>query len=242
MSTFVLIHGAWHGAWCWYKVAARLEAAGHSVIVPDLPGHGLDRTPTVDVGLDTYVNSICALLDEVAEPVVLVGHSMGGAVITQVAEHRPEKIKTLVYLAAFLLEDGMSLFAEAAKDSETMIPQVLVPRDDGTAVCKQELIRDVFYGDCSDDDVRLARSLLVPQSLRVFKTPVSLTQERFGTVDRVYIEATQDKAISLHAQRLMTAAQPCREIVTLEASHSPFLSQPQAVVDALINASHGPAQ
>ena len=118
MSHFVLIHGAWHGAWCWYKLAAVLRAAGHMVTCPDLPGHGVDRTPTADVTLASYVGRVVEVLDAALEPVVLLGHSMGGAVVTQAAEERPDRVRHLVYLAAFAPGDGQSVFQVARADPD----------------------------------------------------------------------------------------------------------------------------
>ncbi len=105
MSTFVLVHGGWSGGWTWEKVVPLLEEAGHQVEAPDLPGHGDDRTPIPQVSLQGYADRICRVLDAQPEPVVLVGHSSGGLVISQAAEQRPDKVKMLVYLAAFLLRD-----------------------------------------------------------------------------------------------------------------------------------------
>jgi pimeloyl-ACP methyl ester carboxylesterase len=103
MSTYVLIHGAWHGGWCWDKVVPLLEKAGHKVQAPDLPSHGKDKTSYRTVSLQAYADSVCGILDTQSDRVVLVGHSMGGIVISQAAEYRPEKVDTLVYLTAFLL-------------------------------------------------------------------------------------------------------------------------------------------
>lgn len=91
MSTYVLVHGAWHGAWCWKYVIPILENEGHNVIALDLPGHGEDKTPIPEITFDAYAKRVCKILDEQSEPVVLVGHSMGGAVISQVAEYLPSK-------------------------------------------------------------------------------------------------------------------------------------------------------
>ena len=109
MSRFVLVHGAWHGAWCWYKLLPRLERAGHRVTALDLPAHGKDRTPIAEVTLERYADAVCNALGLDAEPAILVGHSMGGIAITQAAERHPERIKSLVYLTAFLLRDGDTL-------------------------------------------------------------------------------------------------------------------------------------
>lgn len=89
MSTFVLVHGSWHAAWCWYKIVPRLERAGHRAIAIDLPGHGLDQTPLTDVTMDSYVDAIGGAVDEAGEPVVLVAHSRGGIVFLRRRRHTP---------------------------------------------------------------------------------------------------------------------------------------------------------
>ena len=86
MSTYVLVHVSWGGAWCWDRVAPLLEQAGHHVVAFDLPAHGEDTTPVEQVTLASYTDRVVAVLDAQSEPVILVGHSHGGVVITQVAE------------------------------------------------------------------------------------------------------------------------------------------------------------
>ena len=108
MAIFVLIHGSWHGAWCYEKVIPLFEANNHRVFAPDLPGHGKDKTPLKAVTFDSYVNCIKAILEKITERVILVGHSMAGMVISQVAEYLPAKIHKLVYLAGFLPQSGQS--------------------------------------------------------------------------------------------------------------------------------------
>lgn len=236
MSTFLLIHGAWHGSWCWDKVAPLLEAAGHTVMAPDLPGHGGDPMPTADVTLDTYTDRVCDYLDAAAEPVVLVGHSMGGLVISQAAERRPDRIRTLVYLTAFLLRDGEFLLQIAPNDPDgIVIPNLVMSDDEISATVKDEAIRDAFYGDCTDADVASAKSLLVPQAAAPFATPLSLTDGNFGRVKRVYIECTADRTISIGVQRQMQQALPCDKVITMDTSHSPFFSAPEALAGHLLS-------
>ena len=120
MARIVLVHGAFAGAWCWEPVLPGLRAAGHEVEAIDLPGSGGDETPVEEVSLDAYANRVCAVLAD-GRPAVLVGHSMGGMVITQAAARCPEHVAALVYLAAFLPADGQSLMElvalpEAADD------------------------------------------------------------------------------------------------------------------------------
>ena len=123
---FVLIHGAWHGAWCWYKIVAGLEEAGHRATALDLPSAGIDGTPPGTVTLQAQADRVIAFLDSLSEPVVLVGHSAGGAVISMVAETRPQKVEKLVYLTAFLLPDGLSQVSVAARDAQSLITRHLV--------------------------------------------------------------------------------------------------------------------
>jgi len=236
LATYVLIHGAWHGGWCWDKVVPLLEKAGHKVKAPDLPGHGEDKTPTSSVTLQVYTDRVCRVLDGQSEPVVLVGHSMGGIVITQSAEYRPAKIGPLVYLTAFLLRNGESLLQVAQGDAEALVlPNLVMAEDQSYATVRDEAIREAFYGDCSDEDVARAKSLLVPQAAAPFATPMSTTPENFGRVPRVYIECLRDRAISPSAQKAMYTALPCRKVISMDTDHSPFFSAPEELAGHLMS-------
>jgi pimeloyl-ACP methyl ester carboxylesterase len=232
MSTYVLVHGAWHGSWCWEKVVPLLEQAGHQVEALDLPGHGQDKTPIREITLAAYTNRVCETLDAQAEPVILVGHSLGGMVITQAAEERPAKIQRLVYLTAVLLQNGETARQFALMDSDSLLlPNLVVNREQGHQTFKEGApLKDLFYGDCSQEDVARAISLLVPQALAPGGTPVSITAERFGRVPRVYIECLLDRAISPAMQKRMYTATPCQTILSMQTSHSPFFSAPQQLV------------
>lgn len=228
MSTFVLVHGAWHGAWCWYKVVPRLEAAGHDVVALDLPAHGTDTTPVEEVTLNAHVERVAEALAAQDEPVILVGHSMGGVIITQTAEEVPKSVDTLVYLNAFLLEDGEAWAPEG--DAESV---VIVDEETGYATADEDALEETFYADCSAADVTLARSLLRPEPLAPIMTPLDTSEENFGTIPRVYISCQQDQAITPEIQQAMHENLPCEEVRTLDTSHSPFLSAPEALVDHL---------
>ncbi len=234
MRSFVLVHGAWHGGWCWEKLAPLLEARGHRVLAPDLPGHGADRTPLAEVTLDAYTNRVCDVIRREPDPVVLVGHSMGGIVITAAAERIPERIHTLVYLTAFLLADGESLFAVGGADPDSRLVGNLVPSSDGLAgTVKPEAIVPAFYAECTPADAERARARLVPQALAPLTAPVRWTPERAGRIPRVYIECLRDGAISIAAQHRMAAARPCARVLTLDTDHSPFYSAPEALAGHL---------
>lgn len=236
MSTYILIHGSWHGGWCWDKVKSLLEQQGHKVVAPDLPGHGQDKTSVPEITLQRFVDRVCKVLDAQTEPVILVGHSMGGIVVTQTAEYRPDKIKTLVYVCAFLPRNGESLLQLAQQDKETLIlPNLIINEEEGYHSVKEEAIRDVFYQDCRDEDVARAKSLLVPQeALAPVATPVQTSDENYGRIPRVYIECLRDQTIGPSLQKQMVSATPCRQILSLNTGHSPFFSAPEALADHLV--------
>ena len=111
MATFVLVHGAWHGAWCWELLTPLLEGQGHRVIAPDLPGMGDDRTPLDQVSIESWARFVADIVGAQPEPVILVGHSRAGIVISRAVELAPANLLGLVYLAAFMVRDGPTLEA-----------------------------------------------------------------------------------------------------------------------------------
>jgi pimeloyl-ACP methyl ester carboxylesterase len=229
---FVFVHGIFHGAWCWYKVTAALEAAGHRTTALDLPGGGIDATPGATVTLAAQAARVLEALDAAEEPVVLVGHSAGGPVISTVAEARPEKVAKLVFLTAFLLPAGSSIATAVAGDPDTLITPNLVGNPDGTVFLRPESIREVFYGTCSDADVALASAVLKPMGLQPSATPLAVGAA-FAGVRRFYVHCRRDRAVGFSFQQAMEAALPCERTFTINSDHSPFLSRPAALVRAL---------
>ena len=236
MSTFVLVHGAWHGAWCWHKVVPLLRNRGHRVLVPDLPGHGRDQTPINSVSMESYAQRVADVMRAATEPVVLVGHSMGGFVISAAAEQQPETVAKLVYLAAFLLDDGQTFGDVASQDAGSVVSAGLVPSADGASMTvKAGTLTEAFYADCSDADIALAELALGPECAAALGGRMHVTPARWGRIPRVYIECTQDRAVSIASQRRMVAALPCEKVITMETSHSPFFSAPEALAQHLLN-------
>ena len=236
MSPYVLVHGAWHGAWCWYKVISRLRKAGHTALAPDLASLGRDRTPVSRITLQRWTDDICRLLDVQDAPVVLVGHSRAGAVISQVAEARPEKVRVLVYLAGYLLPDGESVSLRAQQDAVSQVgPNMVIAEDRRSWTLREGAVRDALYGDCADEDVVLAQSLLTPEPVAPLATAIRISDARFGRVPRVYIECRRDRAVSLSEQRRMYGAMPCRQVISMNTDHSPFFSAPDELVGHLLS-------
>jgi pimeloyl-ACP methyl ester carboxylesterase len=236
MSTIVLVHGAWHGAWCWYKVVPALEKAGHRVIAPDLAGLGKDGTPLSAVTLAGWAEAVCDILDAEEEPVLLVGHSRAGIVISEVAERRPDRIRKLVYLSAFLVPAGQSLFDVAGQITGSVVtPNLIIAPDQVSFTVHPDALREGFYGDSSDEDFALAQACLRPEPVAPCATPLQLTGHNFGRVPRVYIECLRDRAITPDAQRRMYTALPCRKVLSLDADHSAFFSRPAELVSHLLS-------
>jgi pimeloyl-ACP methyl ester carboxylesterase len=238
MSTIILVHGSWHGAWCWDKVTPLLERAGHRVVAPDMPGHGEDRRPIEQVTLPAYVERVMDCIDaepESAGPVVLVGHSLGGCIITQTAEYRPGRIQVMVYIAGMMPMNGQSVLDLRAPES-LVTQNVVLSEDKRSSLVRDEALKPAFYADCADEDVEWARAHLVPQATAPIGTPVHTTAENFGRVPRVYIECLRDRAIPPGVQRRMIEAQPPRHVFSMNTSHTPLFSAPEELVRHILAA------
>lgn len=227
-SHFVLVHGAWHASWCWMKIVPLLREAGHLVTTVDLPGRWHDPNNPPTLTAEDNIHAVGQVLKTSPVPVILVGHSMGGATISLVAERYPELIRRLVYLSAFLIPSGKTVKEITLADEET----ILHGAKSGPTIVAEKA-RDVFYGRCSDDDVRIAQQLLSPETLALFSHPIVTTPERFGVVPRVYIECLQDRAVGLKNQRAMQSAVPCEQVLALDTDHSPFFSEPDELARML---------
>ena len=242
MAAFVMIHGAWHGGWAFEPFRARIEAAEHSLIAPDLPGMGGDDAVLATTTLDDWAAFAVAQCRAVGGegPVVLCGHSRGGIVISQAAERDHRAMDMLVYICAMLIPGGMSR-AEFQKDQAPNPDfQAIVrptPGGKGTLI-DTERAAEVFAQLSPDELVADALGRLVSEPDLPRATPLRLTPERFGSVPRHYVECLHDRTIPIEDQRRMQALQPCERVISLEADHSPFLSAPDALADALLDLAH----
>ena len=240
MASFVLVHGSWHGGWCFDAVAALLEADGHAVFAPDLPGMGGDEAALRAVTLQGWAEFIADLCRTASQqPVVLVGHSRGGLVISQAAEVAADAVDGLVYICAMMLPDGMS--RADFKQMEGPNPPfdaIIAPVHNGAGTMVDRQRAGAVFAQMSPPEaVAAAMARIVAEPHRPRSTPLRLTAERFGQIPRTYIECTEDRTIPLASQRKMQALVPGAEIVTLWADHSPYLSRPQALAAALIAAA-----
>jgi pimeloyl-ACP methyl ester carboxylesterase len=239
--TFVLVHGAWQGSWAWDTIVPRLKAAGHDAIAADLPGDGFDSTPPQEVTLDLYAAHVSRLVDAVKGPVVLVGHSMGGTVVEQTCELRPQRVALAIYLCAFLLPDGMSVIEFYARylQPEMRGAHARVTYDPHglTSSIDRASAVEVFYHQTDRSLAEAAAQRLTPQPEGARRSHLHLSPLRFGSVPRVYIEALQDRSVHLPLQRKMQELTPCLATYALESDHAPQLSHPDALTELLLKAA-----
>lgn len=232
---FVLVHGAWHGSWVWYKIAPLLEAGGHQVTLINLPAHGIDLSSPGSVTLENYTERVTKFLDTVVDPVVLVGHSMGGIVISSAAEARPGKIEKLVYLAAFLVRNGESMIQWASQDTDSITGQnLIVDPVAGTIDVDRSVIEDAFYNTSLPHDITLASTLFRINPLAPIVTELNLTPANYGSVRRFYIKTEQDFAVTPWLQNQMLLASPCESVYSINGDHSPFFSRPLQLTALLV--------
>lgn len=242
MATIVLVHGAWHGSWCWRHVIPLLEARGHAVLAPDLPGHGDDPESPHTQTLDRYVSCIEVEVAGCDEPVVLVGHSLAGLVISAVAEARPDRVARLIYVSGLLPRDGDSLVRICSADPGNPMNTATIrtPGHKSQSIDPARL-EELFYPDCPADDVALARRRLGPEPFATMFNTVHVTPERFGSVPRTYIHCLRDRPLPIFLQEQMVAASPCAPVIRLDCGHSPFFAAPGDLAMA-IGSSRMPAR
>jgi pimeloyl-ACP methyl ester carboxylesterase len=236
MARFVLVHGAFVGGWAWQPLIEALEDAGHSARALDLPGSGDDSTPVAEVTLPACAARVCDVLAESREPAVLVGNSMGGIMITQAADRRPDLIESLVYVAAFLPRDGQSLLdltrLAEGKDDQVQA-NLVVEGDPPVATLPDEASGPVLYGSCSEEVANWAIAQQRPQPVAPYTTPVSLHRGGFDRIERRYVLCTRDRAIPPPLQRLMLKQGRCTDVLELETDHSPHLSMTAELAEYL---------
>ncbi|SDE11839.1 Pimeloyl-ACP methyl ester carboxylesterase [Dyadobacter soli] len=234
---YVLVHGAWQAPYAWESVKSGLESQGNKVVIVELPGHGNDQTPPEKITLDTYKEKVIAALSAMDGKVILAGHSLGGMIISSVAESVPGKIEKLVYIAAYLPASGQTLdqLAHTDADSQLGADGTLIFNKDGVTVdVKQDRIVDLFIQDGTPEIQNLVLKNYRTEPLIPFINPVTLTDKNFGSVEKVYIKTLQDHVISPSLQNSMIMANGVKTVYEINSGHSPFLSKPDLLTALLI--------
>jgi pimeloyl-ACP methyl ester carboxylesterase len=232
---FVLVHGAFVGSWIWEPLVDRLAELGHTGESPDLPGSGDDPTPAKEVTLDAYAERICELLDEGDEPAILVANSMGGMVISEAAARRPDRVRRLVYVAAFLPGDGQSLvdLTGLPEGADDLVQQTVVVSGDPPVGTLPRSTCQASNQDCSREVMDWAVQRTGSQVLMPLTQPVSLNPE-FERIPRTYVLCTRDRIVPPALQRRLVRDRNVTDVVEMDAGHHPQLSR----IDELARVLH----
>lgn len=236
MSHYILVHGAWEGSWSWETTSATLEKAGHTVTAIGLPGsHGNEQAIPL-VTMESYIETVTGVIENLEHQVVLAGHSMAGAIISQVAERMPEKIDRLIYVAAFLLKNGDSVLEAMQRDPDgEYLPALSFAEDQSYATVSEKTVRTIAFHDVKEKDILHALPLLVEkQATEPFMSKLSVSKERFGSVPKTYIRTTIDKITSPALQDEMVANWDVEQVHILASGHFPALSMPQELAAVML--------
>lgn len=231
---FVLVHGAWHGGWCWKKVRPLLERQGYQVYTPTLTGLG-ERAHLLSesIDLDTHVQDIVNVLEyEDLSNVVLVGHSYAGMVITGVADRAASRIRQLVYLDAFFPENGKALSDYTRRPPATTTPPPAAPARTPADWRVPPRSTPEEFGVRAPEDIAWVRARLGPQSARTFGQPVHLSGPIAAHIARAYVLLTEDSPWFIEAsERAQREGLAHRKL--LGGGHDAMISEPDKVAAVL---------
>ncbi len=221
-TTFLLVHGAWHGPWCWDLLIPEIEARGHAAVAVQLPS--CDPAAPALGGYGDDAAAVSAAARAIDGDVVVLGHSYGGAVISEATFDN--RVRRLVFLGAFMPDSGRSYVSYLPPGS---LPPYVGLRADGTSAVPEGLGRIHFYGDCTPEVAAWAESMLTPQSQSVLEPKAG--EASWRSIPSTYILCTLDQALPPDFQRMF--AEQADEVIEIESSHSPMFSRPAELAEIL---------
>ena len=235
MSHYLLVHGAWEESRAWDDVTPVLEQSGHAVTAIDLPGHGSNKQPISEMTMGNYIKAVIAEIDAIGQPVILVAHSMTGSVVSQVAERVPQKIERLIYVAAFLLQNGGTVLEAMQSDTGEFLPNIVFSEDGSYATMPVATMRSAGFHDVDEQVIQRVIPLLVErQATEPFMSPVAMTEENFGSVHKTYIRTTIDRVTTPDLQDRMIENWQVNEVHNLVSGHFPAFSVPQKLAELML--------
>lgn len=234
-KNILLVHGAWQGKWAWESVANQLVDDGFNVLAIDLPGSGEDTTSLSQVNMAAYAQAINEKAQELSDDgdIILIGHSMGGAAVTEAASIRPDLFCKIVYVCAFVPRHGESV-AKLSNESKTLGtagPVTLLNEEDGSLELIHTNIQSTFFNDYLAD-VTMLLDLFRPQPTKPLVDLITLTQG-YEQLNKAYIICDQDLAISPKLQSLMAKRAHINEIYHLDSGHEPFITCQNSLMTVL---------
>jgi pimeloyl-ACP methyl ester carboxylesterase len=235
-ATFVIVHGAFQNADSWGQVAASLSSKGHKVVNVNLPGRKAQGSDAKAVSIAQYVETVSAAVNAQSEPVTLIGHSFGGITISLVGAALPQKIKQLVYVAAYLPVSGESMQTLAGSDKSNGFTEksFVVAPDYSFATILQEDKARLFINDGNQDQQKAVVDAMLREPLGPIGAKVEFAQDKLDRVQKIYVRTTLDKTVSPTIQNFMINRAGIKQVVDIEAGHSPQNSQATKLADLLL--------
>jgi pimeloyl-ACP methyl ester carboxylesterase len=229
-KTFVLVHGAWHGGWCWRRVADRLEGKGHKVFVPTMTGLGeRSHLLTKGINLDTHVTDIVNVLKwEDLKDIVLVGHSYGGIIVSGVADQAHDKISSIVFLDAFVPEDGDSLYEKASAAAKGGMTEALNKGE----ISMKPIPAAVFR--VNEKDRAWVDAKCTPQPIGTLTDKAKVTGGREKIAKRTYIRAKGYPSVPFDATYDKLKGMAGWKMYEMTAGHDAMVDQPDRLTEILI--------
>lgn len=236
MSHYILLHGAWEESRMWDDVSPILQQNGHTVTAIDLPGHGANKHPNSLVTTSSYIQAVVDVITQLDHQVILVGHSMNGALISHVAEQIPEKIERLIYVTAFLLKDGGSVLEAMQSDADgEVLPEIVFSDDQAYATLPEAALRRIGFHDIEESAIKRFLPLMAEwQATEPFMAKLVLSDKNFGSVPKTYIRTGMDKMVSPALQDTMIGNWEVESVLDLESGHFPAFSVPEKLAGLML--------
>lgn len=233
---FVLIHGAWHGGWCWEGVIEELERVGHTAEAPTMPGHnpGDDRSKVTS---NTYVDKIVEVLKRQTKPVILVGHSSAGFLMQTAAPKAPEKIERLIFLNAFILPNGKSQFDLVPKEASEGMTAAAKASPDNSVPVIEDFVRNMLMAGEPTEKQNALISRLVPQPIALFTSVLNTENFEKLTVPKSVVFCKNDASLPPGAFLEMAKGLGEYELIEVDGSHEALFTHPEVVAEGLIKAA-----
>ena len=231
--TFLLVHGSWHGGWCWSRLAPLLEEAGHRVLTPSLTGHG-DRKHLLSpsVGLETHVEDIVNLLTyEDLRDVVLLGHSYGGMVVAGAADRAAERIGMLVYLDAHVPANGQSMCSLIGPEVEARLKARVDAEGFGWLVPPSPA---ATFGTADDEGGEWIDRMAMPMTWKCYRQPITIEGRLKDVKRNAYIRCSNHKRPYFEAAADRHRGKPGWQVRDLPAAHNVMITHPKLLADTLL--------
>ncbi|MBE9015865.1 alpha/beta hydrolase [Chroococcidiopsidales cyanobacterium LEGE 13417] len=237
MSTFVLVHGAWHEGSAWNEVIEQLEAKGHQAFAPTIAGHGKSVDKNVNHAQCTQ-SIVDYIVGKDLTDIVLLGHSFAGTIIAKVAEAIPDRIRRLIFFNAFVLNDGESLRNNIPPDSQALFDNLVRESDDLTIMMPFELWREAFLNDADLELAKFSYARLSPQAYQPLIDKLDMKQFYSLPIPKSYLYCTEDNVLPQGEQwgwhPRMSNRLGLFRLVQMPGSHEVMFSNPIGLAEKII--------